>query len=486
MPATSIHPILLCGGSGTRLWPLSRALFPKQLLNLASDRSLLQETALRVAGTPFAPPVVVCNEDQRFLVGQQLAEVGIRPAMILLEPVRRNTGPAIAAATLAIEAAHPGAVVLALPTDHVVARPERFREAAAAAVPAARGGSLVTFGIQPTRPETGYGYIRRGAAHAQVPGCYRIAQFVEKPDKQRAEAFLTAGDHSWNSGMFLFTTSVMLSELGRQRPAMLAACKAAVAAARKDLDFARLQAEAFGAAEGISIDYAVFEHASDAAVVPIDIGWNDLGSWAAMLEIGNRDPSGNVALGDVVALDVEGSYLRTEGPILAAIGLRDTVVVVTDDAVLVAARSEVQRVGQIVEMLKRDKRAEHESHTTVHRPWGRYKVLERGTNFQVKQVTVVPGAKLSLQLHRKRAEHWVVLQGQATVTRGEDVMLLTANQSTFIPIGTLHRLENKGETPLSLIEVQTGEYLGEDDIERFDDAYGRGPSDAAIKATAAE
>ena len=467
-----IHPVLLCGGSGTRLWPLSRSLYPKQLLSLASDRSLLQETALRVAGPAFARPVVVCNEEQRFLVGQQLAEVGIVPAAILLEPIRRNTAPAIAVASLAIEREHAGALVMALPTDHVVALPEIFVAAAIAATSAART-NLVTFGIVPTRPETGYGYIQLGAPIQAAPSCYRIARFVEKPDAARASAFVASGDHLWNSGMFLFGAQCMLAELERQCPQLLEACRAALARGRTDLDFTRLDRDAFASAPAISIDRAVFEHATDAAVVPVDIGWNDLGSWSSLLEIGERDAQGNVMVGNIVALDVADSYLRSEGPVLAAIGLKDVIVVVTDDAVLVAAQTEAQRVGQLVEMLKRGGHSQHEAHTTVHRPWGRYKVLERGSNFQVKEVTVMPGAKLSLQLHRRRAEHWIVLSGRATVTRGDDVSELLPNQSTFIPIGTRHRLGNDADVPLQLIEVQSGDYLGEDDIERFDDAYGR-------------
>jgi len=472
MPAT-IHPVILSGGAGTRLWPLSRELYPKQLLPLASDRSLLQETTARAAGDGFAPPMVVCNEEHRFLVAEQLRASGHRPQAIILEPVGRNTAPAVAAAAILLARSDPGALMLVLPSDHVVTRTDRFAAAVQVAAKAAAAGRLVTFGIAPTGPETGYGYIHQAAAIPEVAGAYAVERFVEKPDAATAQAYLAAGGWSWNSGMFLFPVELFLEELVRHEPEMTAAVRTAVSAAQTDLDFTRLAREPFERATAKSIDYAVMERTAQAAVVPADLGWSDVGAWSALWEIGAKDAGGNVHVGDVVSVDSTGSYLRGEGLLVAGLGLKDMVVVATRDAVMVAPRDRVQEVKRVVDALKAQKRSEASAHRAVYRPWGYYQSIDAGDRFQVKHITVNPGAKLSLQKHAHRAEHWIVVNGKARVTRDEDVLTLRENQSTYIPLGAVHRLENPGPDPLTLIEVQSGGYLGEDDIVRLDDVYGR-------------
>ncbi|MBT5860441.1 MAG: mannose-1-phosphate guanylyltransferase/mannose-6-phosphate isomerase [Alphaproteobacteria bacterium] len=470
--AGTIHPVLLCGGSGSRLWPLSRSLHPKQLLSLASERSLLQDTASRVHGGRFAAPTVICNEEHRFLVAEQFREIAVDPHAILLEREGRNTAPAAAIAALQIQDTNADAVMLILPTDHVVADQDQFL----GAVEIAQSGSkdaMVVFGITAIAAETGYGYIRRGSDLDGSSGCFQVAAFQEKPDRETAQGYVSQGGYFWNSGMFLVSVQHYLDELGRLQPAMLEICRRAWDQRQSDLDFVRMDPDVFAQAESKSIDYAVMEHTSNAAVVPMDAGWSDVGSWGALWDLAEKDADGNVMSGDVVAWDVQDSYLRANGSIIAAVGVKDLVVVATDDAVLVVPRSQSQDVTKMVAMLRAEGRKELAADTTVYRPWGAYKVLESGDTFQVKRVTVNPGAKLSLQLHHKRAEHWVVVSGSATVTRGEDTLELSRNQSAYIPIGTKHRLENKGKEPLHIIEVQTGDYLGEDDIVRFDDAYGR-------------
>ncbi|HXQ53764.1 MAG TPA: mannose-1-phosphate guanylyltransferase/mannose-6-phosphate isomerase [Stellaceae bacterium] len=470
-----VHPVILSGGSGTRLWPMSRALYPKQLLPLVSQRSLLQEAALRVAdGARFAPPLVVSNDEHRFMVAEQLRLVGVTPRAIVLEPVGRNTAPAVTIAALILLADDPDALLLALPSDHMIADVPAFLAAIDRAARAAALGKLVTFGIAADRPETGYGYIRRGAAIAGAEDSSAVASFVEKPDRARAEAYLDAGDYCWNSGIFLLPAAVLVREMERLRPATLAACRKALERAKRDLDFLRLDGDAFAASENVSLDYAVMEHTQHAAMVgPVTMGWSDVGTWDALWQVGAKDAAGNVITGDVIAEDAKNSYLRAETGLIAALGIEDLVVVTTADATLVARRDRTADLKLLVARLERDGRAELSAHPLVHRPWGSYRSIHAGGRVQVKLITVKPGGKLSLQMHHHRAEHWVVVQGTAKVTRGEEELMLTEDQSTYIPLGTVHRLENPGKIPLHVIEVQSGTYLGEDDIVRFEDTYGR-------------
>ena len=469
----TIHPVILSGGSGMRLWPLSRSLYPKQLLALGGQRTLLHETAARVSGAPFTAPLVVCNDEHRFAVAEQLSEAGAAPQATMIEPVGRNTAPAAAAAALYLVARDPDAVMLVLPSDHVVDKPRVFRDAVVTGLAAARDGALVTFGITPERAETGYGYIRLGAPWNGAPGCFKVARFVEKPDTATAQAYLDDGAYDWNSGIFLFQARRYLEDLAITCPEIAETCRRAVDSATVDLDTVRLEAEAFAACPSLSIDHAVMEPSERAAVVPVDMGWCDVGSWTSLWEIGDKDGHGNLLSGDVLVHDVRDSLIRTEDRLVAAVGVDDLIVVATADAVLVTRRDRAQEVKDIVEVLKADGRPEALAHPVVHRPWGHFQIVDRGEGFQVKHIMVKPGAKLSLQLHHHRAEHWVVVSGTAKVTLGDDTLTLTANQSTYIPTETKHRLENTGDEPLRVIEVQSGDYLGEDDIVRFDDIYGR-------------
>jgi len=469
-----IHPVILSGGSGTRLWPMSRALYPKQLLALTGEKSLLQETALRAAGTAdFAPPLIIANEEHRFIIAEQLREIGIAPDALVLEPVGRNTAPAACVAALRLASADPDALMLVMPSDHAIGDAAAFHVAVGRAAAAARAGHLATFGITPERAETGFGYIAKGQAVAGGDGAFAVAGFVEKPEPEVAERYLASGDYFWNSGIFLFPVTLYLAELARLRPDMLAACKAALAAAKRETDFIRLDKEAFAACPSDSIDYAVMEHTDKAAVVPVTMGWSDLGSWDALWEMGEKDERGNALAGNVVAEATSNCYLRSEAGLVAAIGVEELVVVATDDAVMVAPKGRTQEVRTLVGRLLAEGRDEADALSTVHRPWGTYRTLHHGHRVQVKHIMVRPGGKLSLQMHHHRAEHWVVVQGTAKVVRGNEEMMLTENQSTYIPLGTAHRLENPGKIPLHLIEVQSGSYLGEDDIVRFEDTYGR-------------
>ncbi len=466
---TPFVPVLLSGGSGTRLWPLSREAYPKQFLPLLGELSLLQRTWQRLDGLPCASPLVVANEEHRFMVAEQLKQVGATPSAMILEPVGRNTAPAIAVAALQAMSAGSDPVLLVLPSDHLIADEAGFRSAVLAALPAAESGALVTFGIVPAAPETGYGYIKA------VPGAglRAVERFVEKPDLATAEAYVASGEYFWNSGMFAFRASRYLEELGRSRPDILEHARVALAKARRDVDFLRLDKEAFAACPSDSIDYAVMEKTASAKVLPIDVGWSDVGSWSALWAMVEQDAAGNAHRGDVIAEDCRNTLVMAEGRLVALLGLDDIVVVDTDDAVLVAHKDRVQEVKAIVSRLKRDSRPQANLHRKVHRPWGSYDGVDRGERFQVKRIMVKPGATLSLQLHHKRAEHWIVVRGIARVTRDEEVFDLVENQSTYIPIGCKHRLHNPGSESLEIIEVQSGAYLGEDDIVRFEDAYGR-------------
>jgi len=469
-------PVLLSGGVGSRLWPVSRELYPKQFLPLADAKlSLFQQTLERLGGMPaLGEPVVVCNEEHRFLVAQQLRDMGHGGASIILEPIGRNTAPAIALAAIDALRQTEDAVLLVLPADHVIRDCDALQRAAQTGMALAGAGHLVTFGIVPQAPETGYGYIRRGAAlDDQV---YAVSHFAEKPDLETANAYVASGEYFWNSGMFLFRADRYLEELDKYAPQMLAACRKAYEQASDDLDFIRVHKESFTACPSDSIDYAVMERTDRAAMVPLDCGWNDVGSWGALWQTGTPDARGNVSRGDVILRNVSNAYVRAESRLVAAVGLEDVVIVETADAVLVANKDSSQDVKHIVAHLKLEGREEALLHTRVYRPWGSYESLVESERFQVKRIIVNPGQQLSLQMHHHRAEHWVVVKGTARVTHGEQETMLGEDQSTYIPLGTKHRLANPGVIPLEIIEVQTGSYLGEDDIVRFNDVYGRAGS----------
>ena len=471
-----LTPVILSGGAGTRLWPLSRELYPKQLLPLTGARTMLQQTVLRLEGLAAAAPVIVCNEAHRFLVAEQLRQLKVTARATILEPFGRNTAPAIALAAhaalkgIAADANAVDPVLLVLPADHVIRDVPALHRAVRVALGAADSGKLVTFGIVASAPETAYGYIQRGAPSG---GPFRIVRFIEKPNAQLAAEFVRSGDYYWNSGMFLFRARRYLQELTRFAPEMARICEAALRGAKADLDFTRIDAATFEPCPADSIDYAVMEKTMDSVVVPLAAGWSDVGSWSALHEASEADAHGNVTRGDVITEDTQGSYLYAESRLVAAVGLREHVVVETKDAVLVAPKNRVQDVKKLVLQLKERGRYEHSLHREVFRPWGSYDSIETGPRFQVKRLKVKPGAALSLQMHHHRAEHWVVVAGTARITRGEDVFLLEENQSTYIPIGVKHRIENPGMIALEIIEVQSGSYLGEDDIVRFEDVYGR-------------
>ncbi|HFD91854.1 MAG TPA: mannose-1-phosphate guanylyltransferase/mannose-6-phosphate isomerase [Gammaproteobacteria bacterium] len=489
-----IQPVILSGGSGTRLWPLSREFYPKQLLAPQGGDTLLQATVKRLAGleeqgVATAPPLVVCNEEHRFLVAEQLRQAGLNQEKILLEPVGRNTAPAATLAALRVEATHPGAVMLLMPADHLIQDRAAFQSAVACGASLAAEGTVVTFGIVPTRPETGYGYIKMGQpAKTPHPSPYTphvLEKFVEKPDQATAEGYLASGEYLWNSGIFMVSARAWLQHMTELQPEMLAACQTAYEAGAEDGDFYRVAREAFEACPSDSIDYAVMEKISGhptaaepgwpaAAVIPLDAGWSDVGAWSSLWEVIPQDEEGNIVRGDVMAHGVRNSLLMAEHRLLAAIGVEDVIVVETADAVLVVHKDQAQAVKEVVQRLKSRGRSEHLVHRQVHRPWGCYEGVDAGDRFQVKRITVKPGASLSLQMHHHRAEHWVVVRGTARVTKGEESFLLSENESTYIPIGVTHRLENPGTLPLEIIEVQSGSYLGEDDIVRFEDDYGRG------------
>ena len=475
-----ILPVILSGGSGTRLWPLSREQYPKQLLPLLGKDSMLQATVLRLDGlADVAEPLLVCNEEHRFAVAEQVRQLG-RNGTVVLEPVGRNTAPAVTlAALLALRQDQDPAMVV-MPADHVILDGTRFREAVRQAVRLAETGMIVTFGIAPDCPETGYGYIQRGDALPGEAAAFRLARFVEKPDRATAQRYLDAGDHLWNSGLFVMKASVWRDAIGRCRPDILSACERALADVRTDGDFVRVAKEAFAACPSDSIDYAVMERIAAgvaglpaAAVIPLSAGWSDVGAWDSLWQVLPKDEAGNAWRGDVMLHDTAHTLAFSESRLVACVGVRDLVVVETPDAVLVAHKDRTQDVKKIAERLKQEARGEAQVHRKVHRPWGSYDGVDAGERFQVKRIVVKPGASLSLQMHHHRAEHWVVVRGTAKVTRGDETLLVSENESTFIPLGIKHRLENPGKLMLEMIEVQSGAYLGEDDIVRFEDTYGR-------------
>ena len=469
-----IIPVILCGGSGTRLWPLSRKAYPKQFIDLTgSGRSMLQETWLRLQGVPdLGAAVIMCNAENRFLVAQQMQDIGADLDAVILEPCAKNTAPAVTCAALHIAASNPDATMLVLPADHLITNEAALHESLLAASAAAEQSHLVTFGVVPTHAETGYGYICKTKSLAGLLAS-GIEEFVEKPDLATAQQYLAGGNYLWNSGMFMFKAARYLEEIGEQAPKILDACKLAVDHARRDLDFTCLDDASFNACPEDSIDYAVMEKASARAVVDLDAGWSDVGSWSSLWDVKQKDSAGNVSIGDVVALDTADSYVHSEHRLVATLGINNAVIIETADAVLVADRDRVQDVKAVVSQLKSSGRDEGTTHKIVYRPWGSYETICLSERFQVKKIIVTPGHKLSLQKHHHRAEHWIVVAGTAQVTCEDEVFTLSEDQSTYIPLGHKHRLENKGKIPLELIEVQTGSYLGEDDIVRYDDVYGR-------------
>jgi mannose-1-phosphate guanylyltransferase/mannose-6-phosphate isomerase len=476
----AIHPVILSGGSGTRLWPLSRAMYPKQFIRFSEDQpDTFLVPALKRLGSDagFAPPIVVCNNDHRFLVKDEAERARVRANAIVLEPVARNTAPAVAVAALLVEGRDPDAILAVMPSDHVIRDERRFAGAVRHAAEIAAAGKLVLFGITPSAPHTGYGYIKRGEPLAGFDGAFAVAAFTEKPDRQTAERYLAAGGHDWNSGIFVLGARAFLAELERFEPAILAAARSALAGARDDLGFLRLDAQAFAAAPAISVDYAVMERTGRAAVVPIDVGWSDVGSWSSLWELSARDADGNAVRGDALLEATRNCYVFSDKSLVAAMGVSDLVIVDTPDALLVADRTKAQDVGTLVARLKEAGRKEHESQVRNHRPWGYFETLSAGPRFQVKLLHVRPGGKLSLQMHHHRSEHWVVVHGTAKVTVGDEERLVHENQSVYIVATQWHRLENPGKTPLEIIEVQLGSYLGEDDIVRADDVYNRSPGE---------
>ncbi|MCG7496860.1 mannose-1-phosphate guanylyltransferase/mannose-6-phosphate isomerase [Vibrio sp. Of7-15] len=470
-----IHPIIMAGGTGSRLWPLSRELYPKQFLTIANDLSMLQQTFARLSGIEHQAPMLICNEEHRFIAAEQVRLAGFSHSGIILEPVGRNTAPAIALAALQTlkEADGSDPILLVLAADHLIEDVTEFEASVAQALPYAEAGQLVTFGIVPTAPETGYGYIKSGEQQEGGELGFKVDSFVEKPDLTTAESYLISGDYYWNSGMFMFKASQYLAELKLHRPDILAACEKALSGAQADMDFVRVDKVQFEMCPDDSIDYAVMEKTQHATVVPMNAGWSDVGSWSALWEVSEKDNDDNVTKGDVIAVNSTGNYLHADNKLIATVGVDNLIVVETKDAVLVADKSRVQDVKTVVNHLKQSDRSEHKLHREVYRPWGKYDSIDVGERDQVKRITVKPGEKLSIQMHHHRSEHWIVVSGTAKVTNGEETILVTEDQSTYIPLGTIHALENPGKIPLEMIEVQTGSYLGEDDIVRFEDRYGR-------------
>ncbi|MCG6890461.1 MAG: mannose-1-phosphate guanylyltransferase/mannose-6-phosphate isomerase [Gammaproteobacteria bacterium] len=463
-------PIILSGGSGTRLWPLSRKMYPKQFLSLLHDETMLQKTLSRLDGVDHASPIIVCNDEHRFIVAEQARQIGLENLSIILEPFGRNTAPAIAVAALRALTQAEDPLLLVLSADHEITDEAAFCASVKQAQPLAEAGKLITFGIVPTQAATGYGYIRRGTAVGQG---FDVDEFVEKPDQATANSYLASGDYYWNSGMFMFRAQRYLAELEKFNPEMVANCRKASANMAEDIGFLRLDSDAFGACESDSIDYALMEKTALACVIPMDAGWSDIGSWSSLWEQGKKDDAGNSTHGDVIMTDTEGSFVHAESRLVTTVGVRDLVIVETQDAVLVADKSQAQEVKQIVERLKSENREEENFHRIVYRPWGSFDSVDEGEGYKVKRISVKPGARLSKQMHHHRAEHWVVVRGTARVFRNDEIFDLHENESVFIPLGATHYLENPGSEPLDIIEVQSGSYLGEDDIVRFEDFYGR-------------
>ena len=463
-------PIVLSGGSGTRLWPLSRKMYPKQFLSLLHDETMMQKTLSRLDGLDHSAPIIVCNNEHRFIVAEQARQIGLETLSIILEPFGRNTAPAIAVAALHALTQAEDPLLLVLSADHEITDEAAFCQSVKKAQQLAEAGKLITFGIVPTQAATGYGYIRRGDAEGDG---FSVDEFVEKPDQTTAESYLASGDYYWNSGMFMFRAGVYLAELEKFNPEMVAHCRKASANMADDIGFLRLDSDAFAACESDSIDYALMEKTDLACVLPMDAGWSDIGSWSSLWEQGNKDNAGNSTHGDVMTTDTEGSFVHAESRLVTTVGVRDLVIVETHDAVLVADKSKAQEVKQIVERLKNEHREEENFHRIVYRPWGSFDSVDEGEGYKVKRISVKPGARLSKQMHHHRAEHWVVVRGTARVFRNDEIFDLHENESVFIPLGATHYLENPTDEPLDIIEVQSGSYLGEDDIVRFDDIYGR-------------
>ncbi|WP_281560865.1 mannose-1-phosphate guanylyltransferase/mannose-6-phosphate isomerase [Thalassomonas sp. RHCl1] len=469
---SNFYPVILCGGSGTRLWPLSRKQHPKQFIKLTNGFTMVQNTIKRLPEN-VQSPIFICNEEHRFIVAEQAREVSVEAKSILLEPVGRNTAPAIALAAITALKENKDAVLLVLASDHNIKDEEMFRQAAQSAYGLAMQDKLVTFGIVPSNPHTGYGYIKRGDELSPQASQYKVSEFVEKPDEATAKTYVDSGEYYWNSGMFVFKASKFLSELKTFRPDIFEACERAMQDVADDLDFTRVNKAAFEACPDESVDYAVMEHTEHAVVVPLDAGWSDVGSWSALWEESERDANNNAIRGDVLTESTTNSYIQASDRLVSSIGLDNIVIIDTPDALLVANKDDVQNVKGIVDKLKGLERSEYIHHREVYRPWGKYDSVDSGGRFQVKRITVKPGAKLSVQMHHHRAEHWVVVSGTAKVRNGDKEFILTENESTYIPIGAVHSLENPGKLPLELIEVQSGSYLGEDDIVRLADKYGR-------------
>lgn len=469
-----IYPVILSGGLGKRLWPISREAYPKQLVPLISAHSLFQQTTNRIKNLlHFFPATIVCNAEQRFIIAEQLKELNVSPKAIILEPITKNTAPATALACILLSKNSPDSLILVLPSDHVISDSKAFQCAIEKAAKVALDGYIVTFGIKPTRIETGYGYIKTGKPLSAHKGFFKISKFIEKPDVVGAKRYISKGNYSWNSGMFIFKASVFLNELKRLEPEISDSCRRSISTAKVDLDFIRIGEASFKTCPPNSIDKAVMENTTKGVVGPVQLGWSDVGAWDSLWEISQKDSGKNVILGDVEAFDTHHSYIRSEGPLVTTLGVKDLIVVASNDATLVTKKDRSQEVGKIVEKLKLRGRKEATLHTKVHRPWGYYQILHTGENFQVKLIMVKTGARISLQTHKKRAEHWVVVKGKASIQKGETKFVLNINQSTYISANTIHRLSNKEQVPLEIIEVQTGSYLGEDDIVRYEDDFGR-------------
>lgn len=468
-----ITPIILAGGSGSRLWPLSRQHYPKQLLKLFGNETMLQQTLLRLNGLPLGAPIIVCNEEHRFMVAEQLQEIGVKDALIMLEPIARNTAPAIALAAIQAQTLDPNAVLLVLSADHIIRDVDAFHQAVKVAVAAAEKGRLVTFGVQPLIPETGYGYIKTAAADDSLAGCLSVKEFVEKPDLATAEAYLAAGCYYWNSGMFVFSADVFLRELEQHSADVITTAREAQRRALQDLDFIRVDREAFAQAPNISIDYALMEKSNNVVCVPLDAQWSDVGDWKSFASLSEKDGAGNSFIGDSIDVGSTNTLVFSRDKLVATIGVDNLMIVNTPDAVLVADKEHAQQVKQVIGQIEQLKRREHLQHREVYRPWGCFDAVDDGDRYQVNRIRVKPGASLSLQVHHHRAEHWIVVKGTALVQKEGETMLLSENESTYIPIGTKHRLSNPGKIPLEIIEVQSGPYLDDDDVIRYEDSYGR-------------